>query len=244
MLRDRWSVVISKLKGHVAAVRQARSTYGRIAGLEYVVDYVGHKLVGLAVVRVVWLDVARLAPHELVTGFDCRFLDPEEIRVFSRDPTNDLSEVMVDRAAASTDLCFASLFKEDGRLAAYGWYALECIEAEHNVGVAMSFPPDVAHMYKGFTHPDFRGKRLHGVLMGMALHELGSRGVTKLVSVVSWTNWPSLRSCDRLGYVVLGTTVSLGGGRLILHVPVAGKRLGVRFGSRAEKRRVASPAPG
>jgi ribosomal protein S18 acetylase RimI-like enzyme len=234
-------IVISKLKRQVAAVREARSTYGTIAALQYVVDFVGHKLVGLTVVRLVWLDVARLAPQDPVTGFDCRFLDPEEIRSFSSDPTNDLSGEMADRAAGLRDLCFASVSKENGRLAAYGWYALECIEPEHNVGVAMSYPSDVAHMYKGFTHPNFRGKRLHGVLMAMALRELGSRGVTKLVSVVSWTNWPSLRSCDRLGYVVLGTIVVLDpGGRLILHVPSAGKRLGVRFGSRAEKRRGAS----
>ena len=233
--------VLSKLKGHAAAIRDARATYGTLAAIEYVVDYLGHKLVGLAVVRVVWLDVDRLATQKPVTGFDCRFLDPEEVRSFSHDPANDLSEAMADRAAALTDMCFAAVSQEDGRLAAYGWYALGCIEPEHNVGVAMSFPPNVAHMYKGFTHPAFRGKRLHGVLMAMALRELGSRGITKLVSVVSWTNWPSLRSCDRLGYVVLGTTVSLGGGKLILHVPAAGKRLGVRFGSRAEKRHVAYP---
>jgi ribosomal protein S18 acetylase RimI-like enzyme len=224
----------------VAAVREVRSTYGTVAAFQWVVNFVGHKLVALTVVRLVWLDLARLAPQDPVTGFDCRFLGPEEIRSFSRDPANDLSEGMADRAAASRDLCFAAVSKENGRLAAYGWYAMECIEPEHNLGVAMSYPPDVAYMYKGFTHPDFRGKRLHGALMGMALRELGSRGVGKLVSTVEWTNWPSLRSCSRLGYVVLGTIVVLGpGDGFILHVPAAGKRLGVRFGGRAEKRRVA-----
>src|SRR3989442_7066561 len=83
----------------VAALREVRSTYGTVAALQWVVNFVGHKLVALTVVRLVWLDVARLAPQDPVTGFDCRFLGPEEIRSFSRDPANDLSEDMADRAA-------------------------------------------------------------------------------------------------------------------------------------------------
>ena len=34
------------------------------------------------------------------------------------------------------------------------------------------YPADVAYMYNGFTSPDFRGKRLHGLAMGLALRAL------------------------------------------------------------------------
>ncbi len=142
---------------------------------------------------------------------------------------------MIDRAAGGLDLCFAAL--SDGRLAAYGWYALDAIEGEHNFGIAMSYPSTVAYMYKGFTHPDFRGARLHGTGMGLALQNLKQFGVTALVSSVGWTNEASLRSCDRLGYERLGRIITTGGDAVQLQtIPQAATKLGVRFGPDAVPR--------
>ena len=64
--------------------------------------------------------------------------------------------------------------------------------------------------------------------------ELAKRGVTKLVSIVSWTNLASLKSCWRLGYISLGNMTTIGGkSHAIGFYPKAAKALGVRFGRKA-----------
>ena len=70
--------------------------------------------------------------------------------------------------------------------------------------------------------------------MGLALQELAKRGVTKLVSIVAWTNLASLKRCWRLGYIDLGNMLTIGGKHRAIGVyPAAAKKLGVRFGRHA-----------
>ena len=69
-----------------------------------------------------------------------------------------------------------------------------------------------------------------------SLQELAKRGITKLVSIVAWTNLASLKSCWRLGYINLGNMLTIGGKkRAIGFYPAAAKKLGVRFGRHAVK---------
>jgi hypothetical protein len=210
--------------------------FGAAAVARAVSDRIGQVKSGRQVIEVVWLEAGNLKLSlEHDPAFEFRFLDTHEVAGFAKDPSNDLDEQMVDRAAGGLDLCFAALC--DGRLAAYGWYALDAIEGEHNFGVAMSYPSTVAYMYKGFTHPDFRGARLHGLGMGLALKNLKQFGVTALVSTVAWTNEASLRSCDRLGYQRLGRIIT--SGRETLQVeqsPQAAVERGVKFGADAVAR--------
>jgi RimJ/RimL family protein N-acetyltransferase len=211
-----------------------RAEHGSTAGWQWLVDRVGARLVNLGVSEVVWLELAdiKLAgdPPE---GFEFRWLTPDEVLSFVGEE-NELSKHHAERVAAGHDLCFAAL--HDGRLAGYGWYALGSIEAVHCDNTALSFPSDVAYMYKGFTHPDFRGLRLHGFAMRLALEALAAeRGVTKLVSTVGWLNFASLKSCDRLGYRRLGRMTKIGWGAISTgYYPAAAKQLGVRFGRRAD----------
>ena len=213
-----------------------RRQYGTGAALKWAVDRLARRAFGAMTVRVVWLEADRLPEWVRPDpALDLRFLDAREVRGFASDPENDLDPGMAQRIEGGSDLCFAVL--SEGRLATYGWYALNAIEAEHAMGVAMSFPPDVAYMYKGFTHPNFRGRRLHALAMGLALQGLAERGVSKLLSVVESTNWASRRSCTRLGYVDLGLRLSIGrGGGWLLWSPKAARLLGVRFGRRARPR--------
>jgi L-amino acid N-acyltransferase YncA len=55
-------------------------------------------------------------------------------------------------------------------------------------------------MYKGFTHPNYRGQRLHAIGMTMALDHYLNQGYRGLVSWVEANNIRSLRSCYRMGY--------------------------------------------
>ena len=98
-------------------------------------------------------------------------------------------------------------------------------------GDRLELPDDVAYMFKGFTHPTYRGRRLHAAAMALALTELGHRGVRGLISTVEWTNEASLRSCDRLGYERLGRIAQSGPfnrRRVSIPAEIATKR-GVKF---------------
>ena len=221
------------MKRKYQRLRDVYQRFGLAAAARTVIDRVGIAALGLQVVEVVWLESAGLKMSlEFDPKFEFRFLEAHEVAKFAEEPSNDLDAAMIDRAAGGRDLCFAAI--NDGRLAAYGWYALDAIEAEHNFGVAMSYPSTVAYMYKGFTHPDFRGAKLHGVGMGLALKNLAQWGVTSLVSTVGWLNDASMRSCDRLGYERLGRIVTIGGASFRLaRAPEVARDRGVRFGREA-----------
>jgi hypothetical protein len=89
-------------------------------------------------------------------------------------------------------------------------------------------------MTLGLTHPDFRGARLHGLIMAGALKALGDRGITKFASLVARSNLASLKSCYRLGWKSLGNMTIVGGKRRSIGVyPKAAKALGIRFGRNA-----------
>jgi hypothetical protein len=209
--------------------------FGIAAVARSVVDRLGKSINGRQVVELVWLEQSGLKLDlEFDPKYEFRFLKADEVAKFARDASNDLDSEMIKRAQGDRDLCFAALC--DGRLAAYGWYALNSIEPEHNFGVAMSYPSTVAYMYKGFTHPDFRGARLHGLGMGLALQNLADFGVTSLVSTVGWTNEASMKSCDRLGYERVGRIVTTGGAAFRLkRCPKAALERGVLVGNDAEK---------
>jgi ribosomal protein S18 acetylase RimI-like enzyme len=218
---------------HLAEVRRQ---YGTAAAVHWVADRLARRLLGASMVRVVWLEADWLPDWiRPDPSLDFRFLEPDEVRYFAGDPVYELEAAMAEQIEAGSDLCFGAL--AGGRLAAYGWYALGGIEAEHACGVAMSFPPDVAYMYKGLTHADFRGRRLYALSMGLALRDLAEYGVTKLVCLVESTNWAARRSCARLGFADLGLRLSLGWGRCrYLRVPTAAQQLGVRLGKHAGPR--------
>jgi hypothetical protein len=213
-----------------------RERFGIAGVIHKSFDVAIHKVLRTSVHAVVWLDVesvAKLTPAD--PKFTFRFLSADEVATYAKDQSYYLDAAQVQRVREGRDLCFAALAGD--RLAAFGCYMLGPIEPEHVSGVAMSFPPDVAYMSYGFTHPDFRGARLHGLIMGLALQELARRGITKLVSIVGWTNQASLKSCYRLGYQNLGNMIAVGGKKRTVGVyPKAAKQLGVRFGCRAAKR--------
>jgi hypothetical protein len=218
-----------------ARVDSFRQRFGVAGALYKTLDIVLHKALRTHVHRVVWLElksVVSMVPPDASFGY--RFLTADELAVFAQEPSYFIGPSLVADVRNGRTLCFAALFGE--RLAAFGCYTLRHVEPDQAAGAALSFPSDVAYMSYGFTHPDFRGFRLHGLIMGLALQELAKRGVTKLVSLVAWTNWASLKSCERLGYVNLGKMITIGGKQGAWGIyPKAAKQLGVRFGRCAAK---------
>ena len=84
-------------------------------------------------------------------------------------------------------------------------------------------------MYNGFTHPSFRGQRLHAVSMMAALRSYAREGLTGLVSYVVAPNFSSLKSCFRMGYVNFGyVAVTKLGGKFICRATPGCARYGFR----------------
>lgn len=188
-------------------LKKVREHFGTPAALVRVGDRALQRL-GIEVHKVLRQDCSlydkNFSPDPRCT---LRRLTIEDVEHLSADPQNRIPPSFTERAKSEQHLCFATFC--ESRLAAYGWYALGSIDAEQNAGVPMSYPADTACVYRGFTHPDFRGQLLHAAIRPHLLAALAEHGITKLLALVSWTNWPSLRYCHRVGYQDLGHLVTI-----------------------------------
>jgi hypothetical protein len=132
-----------------------------------------------------------------------RMLAAAAMRPYADDPEYALTQQTLDGAITRGDRC-AAIFDGD-RLAAYGWYATQPIRLLELPGAPLlHFDPAYAYMYNGFTHPDYRGKRLHAIGMAAALEAHVKEGRAGLVSYVDSSNFSSLKSCRRMGYHSFG----------------------------------------
>jgi ribosomal protein S18 acetylase RimI-like enzyme len=213
-----------------------RRRHGTFAAVCSAVDRAASKAFGLCVSHVICFDLQQkdAMPSE-ASGLTCRFLTPDDIRLFAVDPSNELGPELADRVAAGHDVSFGAIIGQ--RLAGYGWCALGSIEAEHTGGVALTFPSHIGYMYKGFTHPDFRGQGINRIRVALAGQALAERGIRQLVCLVDWTNWASIQSCRRSGSQVLGQTVTFRlAGRRYWFLPEAARQLGICIGDKTEAR--------
>lgn len=129
-------------------------------------------------------------------------LDEAALRRFAQDPANEMSLEFIDEATARGDQCYAIC--DGDRLAAYGWYAFGATPIGIP-GMLLHYSPGYVYMYKGFTHTDYRGQRLHAIGMTRALQHYLSKDYEGIVSYVESINFDSLKSCFRMGYSVFGT---------------------------------------
>ena len=146
----------------------------------------------------------RVAPAflEIPPGYTGGFLTPEQLSAYAEDPANEMPADFLADALGKGDLCYGLLY--GGQLAAYGWYSRKPtrIDPPHLV---LHFSDDYVYMYKGYTHPEHRGKRLHAIGMNLALKHFLEQGQKGLISYVESQNFDSLKSVFRLGYEQFGT---------------------------------------
>jgi ribosomal protein S18 acetylase RimI-like enzyme len=135
-------------------------------------------------------------------GFTATFASRDALRDLALNPDNQLSLRFVERALSRGDQCFAIC---DGAVpVAYGWYSFKPAPVGLP-GLVLRFDPRYVYMYKGFTHPRYRGRRLHAIGMTLALRHYLSRGFHGLVLYVESTNFDSLKSCSRARYRRFGS---------------------------------------
>ena len=147
-------------------------------------------------------------PGELVTGDNIRSLI---------GPETGITEKFVVGALQRGN--WAYVLRDGQRVASYGWYSRQSVPIDEYFSVL--FSDDYVYMYKGFTHRDYRGEKLHAYGMAHALSAAVDSGSKGLISYVEADNFASLRSCDRLGYKIFGTCIVLRlfGKNLILRSP-------------------------
>ena len=124
------------------------------------------------------------------------FLDETQLRMFAKDPETQITDAFLDRVLPKGDRCYAILDGE--KLAAYGWYSTK--PTNINRDLLLHFDPQWVYMYKGYTHPNYRGQRLHAIGMAKALEAFTKEGYKGLISYVETNNFASLRSVFRMGY--------------------------------------------
>jgi hypothetical protein len=148
------------------------------------------------------MKITRVDPAYLSGGghYTYGFLDAAQLARFARDPQYDMTPAFVAQAAAKGDECYAIL---DGDvLASYGWYSNAPTHISDDL--VLHFSRDYVYMYKGYTHPKYRGQRLHAIGMTRALDAYLRRGFHGLISYVETNNYSSLKSVYRMGYEDVG----------------------------------------
>lgn len=162
-----------------------------------------------------------------VRGLDVewRFLTDEQLAEFAADGANHISAEFLVQALVKGDRCYAAL--AGGRLVAYSWYSHEPTEAD---GLLLRFRPDYVYMYKAFTAPDYRGRRLYEIGVSQALDYFRAQGFAGLISDVELHNFGSLRSLRRLGFVEFGQSVILKlGARALIRTSRGCKQYGYSY---------------
>lgn len=189
-------------------LQAARAIRGRVAALG-IADALHdlslraiNRVVAFKILKGVTIDRVDPAFLECPEPYRPMFLDEARLREFSRDRANELPADFLDEALAKGDECYG--FLAGGDLAAYGWYTRRPTRLDLP-GLDLHFGPDYVYMYKGFTHPRHRGKRLHAIGMTRALQHYLASGYRGLVSYVESNNFASLKSCFRMGYAPFGS---------------------------------------
>lgn len=189
--------------------------FGHAAAL-YDLEYRGvNRLVPVSVLRGMTAVLRDIDPRLFnAAPFDARFCSREELMTAAHDPEviEEMRPDFVERALARGDECFGIFDGE--RLASFGWYSSRPTSIQADL--YLHFDPSWRYMYKGFTVGAYRGKRLHGIGMSLALREYTGRGFKGLISYVEANNFASLRSTEKMGYKQFGSVyVARVGGKVV-----------------------------
>ncbi|MDB4939408.1 MAG: family acetyltransferase, partial [Labilithrix sp.] len=185
------------------------------------------KIVPFNLLRTMKLRLDRVDPKflQIPTGYVGRMLESSELAPWSGDPRYELDEAFLASATKRGDRCYAITFGDE--LASYGWYSKHPTRIAD--GLDLHFDPSWVYMFKGFTLPAHRGKRLHALGMARALEVYVKEGSRGIVSYVESNNFASLKSCYRMGYEDIGTIfVSTVRGRLMTTASRGCKSYGLR----------------
>jgi GNAT superfamily N-acetyltransferase len=175
-----------------------------------------------------------LRPSSPPAGLEYRWLTPDDIRAHAVDPANDLDSSLAERLANEHNFCLGAF---DGlQLANYSWYATSSIEPEHCFDVGITYPPNTLYLYKAYTHPSYRGRRIHQCAVSRAARFFAERGLSRLIALVEFANWASLNSHKRMGFETVGWFATAGRKPFWFNrYPRLADTMGIRFGDNRDQ---------
>jgi hypothetical protein len=186
----------------VTRFQENRRRHGVGAALYDMECVVLDRVVHLQVLRAMVVELGDVTDPRLfeAPGFTGRFVEPGELEELARAGAHELDPPFLAQAARRGDRCHAIFAGSE--LAAYGWYARQPTPIDERF--TLHFDPSYAYMFKGYTAPAHRGKRLHAFGMCQALRTLTEEGARGLVSYIACNNFASLKSAARMGYRIFG----------------------------------------
>lgn len=217
-------------KTRFRALSDDRRRFGARCAAKGFVYRVARRLCRLRIVHVLSMELAELTPpRSLPKEFEYRWLKADDIRAHAADPANDLDSSLAERLEKENNYCFAAF--DGSQLANYSWYAPDSIEPEHSFDAGLTYPPNTLYLYKAYTHPRYRGRRVHQSAVSRAAQFFAERGVSRLIALVEYANWASLTSHERLGCRNVGWILTAGRHPLRFErYPRLADTLGISFG--------------
>lgn len=175
---------------------------------------------------------ARTPAARAGAAWDCRFLEPDEIRAHGADPENAMPSRMIEQALVRGDVCCGILAGDV--LANSGWYTRETTTAERVLTV--SFDASYHYMYGGYTRPAFRGRGLLPGNLATACAGLQARGSAGLVTIAERTNFAAIEASHRVGFRDCGLALAVRiAGRWRIHQTPPRAPHWIRFGAREDR---------
>jgi hypothetical protein len=189
-------------KQFVQQFQENAGRYGARAALYDLHVRAVNRVMSFDVLRAMRVSMADVTSAEMfdAPGFEARFLSNAELHAKAREGTHDFSPEFLEHARARGDRCYG-IFDGDA-LASHGWYAERSTPIDAHY--MLHFDPSYTYMFKGYTLPAYRGKRLHAIGMCRALRAFTEEGKNGLVSYVASNNFASLKSVARMGYRIFG----------------------------------------
>lgn len=201
--------------------------FGVAAGVHDLAARIARRAVGARVLRCMALApatakpvVPRLSPFERV---EWGMLPFQVLRDHARREI-DLDAAFLDECEALGDWCLGYVI--DRRLAHYQFFSSRPTEIEP--GLWFAPPRGAVHGYKAFTHPDYRGRRLHAASVYGALTRVAEWGAHGIVSYAAAHNFRSVRSHSNAGFVDVGSVLLLRRGQhAAIHLSARARRYGI-----------------
>lgn len=128
-------------------------------------------------------------------GISVRIAQPEELLTAANDPELDMRPDFVRSALARGDFAIGAF--EGGRLIGYAWRSFTV--APHVDGLWVRVECPCHYIYKGFTLPSHRGKRIQVAIPAFSDRYFLEQGYTSEVGIVDVSNFASLSNGKRLG---------------------------------------------
>lgn len=132
---------------------------------------------------------------------EVRPLERSELALYGKEGGYEFSPQFLRGIASRDDLCVAAF--ASGKLVSYCVFAVEPTAIDSHL--RFHFPPRWIYVYKAFTHPGWRGRRLQQQLFLRALPDVGRwlDGLQQplgFVTLVIADNAPSFSAFARLGF--------------------------------------------